>query len=66
MFTSEIELFYNYKDDKESQLTFQLMIYSGTWPQITDETPLCFSNLMQRCWDPKPEKRPTSSEIYDE
>ncbi|CAG8458548.1 30969_t:CDS:2 [Gigaspora margarita] len=30
-----------------------------------DGTPSCFIDLMQRCWDSEPEKRPTSSEIYN-
>ncbi|CAG8829365.1 9758_t:CDS:1, partial [Cetraspora pellucida] len=42
-----------------------LDIYNGARTQIIDGTPSCFINLMQRCWNIEPEKRPISSEIYD-
>ncbi|CAB5372471.1 unnamed protein product [Rhizophagus irregularis] len=33
-------------------------------PEITNDTPECFANLMIRCWDSNPSKRPTIDEIY--
>ncbi|CAG8521896.1 25140_t:CDS:2, partial [Gigaspora rosea] len=56
------------KDDEGYMLVMQLAKYDicgGTRPQITEGTPPCYVKLMQRCWDPEPEKRPSSSEIYD-
>ncbi|RIB11021.1 kinase-like domain-containing protein [Gigaspora rosea] len=61
IFTSGILPFHNRKYNEE----LATEIYYGARPQIIHGTPPCFVDLMQRCWDPKPEKRPTSSEIYD-
>ncbi|CAB5200381.1 unnamed protein product [Rhizophagus irregularis] len=32
-------------------------------PEITEDTPKCYANLMKSCWDPVPEKRPSMAEI---
>ncbi|CAI2164299.1 11160_t:CDS:2 [Funneliformis geosporum] len=40
-------------------------ICNGTRPQIITGTPKCYAELMQRCWDGEPAKRPTAEEIYD-
>ena len=34
-------------------------------PQITDDTPEFYAELMKRCWDHDPENRPTAKEIHD-
>ncbi|POG67175.1 kinase-like domain-containing protein [Rhizophagus irregularis DAOM 181602=DAOM 197198] len=39
-------------------------ILDGKRPEITNDTPECFANLMIRCWDSNPSKRPTIDEIY--
>ena len=39
-------------------------ILSGERPQITDDTPEFYAELMKRCWDHDPENRPTAWEIY--
>ena len=38
-------------------------IIDGKRPEITDDTPECFADLMKRCWDSDPLKRPLISEI---
>ncbi|RGB36074.1 kinase-like domain-containing protein [Rhizophagus diaphanus] len=39
-------------------------IIDGVRPEITEDTPDFYSNLMKRCWDSDPKKRPSASEIY--
>ncbi|GES90720.1 kinase-like domain-containing protein [Rhizophagus clarus] len=33
-------------------------------PEITEDTPECYANLMRSCWNSDPKKRPTIFEIY--
>ena len=40
-------------------------ILNGERPQITDDTPEFYADLMKRCWDHNPENRPTAKEIND-
>src|SRR6266513_2070933 len=40
-------------------------ILKGERPQITDDTPEFYAELMKRCWDHNPENRPTADEIRD-
>src|SRR2546423_3499722 len=40
-------------------------ILKGERPQITDDTPEFYTELMKRCWDHNPENRPTAEEIKD-
>src|SRR5207248_11221476 len=40
-------------------------ILKGERPQITDDTPEFYSELMKRSWDHKPENRPTAGEIWN-
>src|SRR5437764_13524230 len=42
-----------------------LDILKGERPQITDDTPEFYAELMKRCWDHNPENRPTAKEIYN-
>ena len=42
-----------------------LDILKGERPQITDDTPEFYTELMKRCWDHNPENRPTALEIFD-
>jgi serine/threonine protein kinase len=39
-------------------------IIDGKRPEITSDTPECFANLMKKCWDSNPSKRPTINEIF--
>ena len=48
-------------DDHDATLICQ--ITNGKRPEITDDTPECFINLMKSCWDPDPKKRPSMTEI---
>ena len=40
-------------------------ILNGERPQITNDTPEFYAELMKRCWDHDPKNRPTAEEIYD-
>ena len=40
-------------------------ILKGERPQITDDTPEFYAELMKRCWDHNPENRPTADEIFN-
>ena len=40
-------------------------ILNGERPQITDDTPEFYADLMKRCWDHNPGNRPTAREIHD-
>src|SRR6266480_3687186 len=41
-----------------------LDILEGKRPEITEDTPEFYADLMKKCWDPKPENRPTAEEIW--
>ncbi|RIB24762.1 kinase-like domain-containing protein [Gigaspora rosea] len=43
----------------------QSILLKGMRPPILKGTPSCFVKLMEQCWDIDPEKRPTSSKIYE-
>src|SRR5581483_7523583 len=53
--------FANVVDD--ISLIYQIM--DGKRPEITEDTPECFANLMRECWDSDPSKRPTITEIRE-
>ncbi|CAB5181201.1 unnamed protein product [Rhizophagus irregularis] len=38
-------------------------ILDGERPKITEDTPECYADLMKKCWDSNPSKRPTIGEI---
>ena len=38
-------------------------IIDGKRPEITNDTPECYANLMKSCWDSDPLKRPSISSI---
>ena len=40
-------------------------IREGERPQITEDTPEFYADLMKRCWDSSPENRPTAKGICD-
>src|SRR5205085_7621303 len=42
-----------------------LDILKGERPQITNDTPEFYAELMKRCWNYNPKKRPTAREIFD-
>ena len=40
-------------------------ILKGERPQVTDDTPEFYAELIKRCWDHNPENRPTACEIWN-
>ncbi len=40
-------------------------IIDGLRPEITEDTPESYANLMRVCWDPDPKKRPTTDIIFN-
>ncbi|PKC66048.1 hypothetical protein RhiirA1_460253 [Rhizophagus irregularis] len=49
--------------DHDINLIYQII--DGKQPEITNDTPECFANLMKRCLNPDPSKRPLISEITE-
>ena len=41
-----------------------LDILEGKRPEITEDTPEFYADLMKKCWDPNPKNRPDAKEIY--
>src|ERR1051325_6698310 len=51
--------------DRSHDHYLMLDILEGERPEITEDTPEFFANLMKKCWDPKPENRPILWEIRE-
>ncbi|RHZ61671.1 hypothetical protein Glove_346g82 [Diversispora epigaea] len=51
--------------DQEHGPKLILDILDGKRPEITEDTPKFWANLMKRCWHPDPSQRPTIQEIYE-
>ncbi|CAI2165027.1 8464_t:CDS:2 [Funneliformis geosporum] len=47
----------------EHNIDLIIEIIDGKRPKITKDTPECFANLMKRCWDSDPLKRPSITDI---
>ncbi|RIA94267.1 kinase-like domain-containing protein [Glomus cerebriforme] len=47
----------------EHDHTLIYKIIDGERPKITEDTPECYANLMKRCWNSDPEKRPSITDI---
>ncbi|EXX63039.1 hypothetical protein RirG_156090 [Rhizophagus irregularis DAOM 197198w] len=60
-FTSKILPF----NDKAHDLQLALSICKGERPEIIENTPQCYIDLMKKCWDEDPLKRPSSKEILN-
>jgi serine/threonine protein kinase len=60
-FTSGIPPFNNRAHD----LHLSLSICKGERPEIIENTPQCYINLMEKCWNEDPLKRPSTSEVKD-
>ncbi|GBB98692.1 hypothetical protein RclHR1_00330019 [Rhizophagus clarus] len=50
-------------DDVEHEINLVYKILDGERPEITEDTPDCYANLMKSCWDSDPKKRPTITEV---
>ncbi|RIA95077.1 kinase-like domain-containing protein [Glomus cerebriforme] len=51
--------------DVEHDIELIYNIMDGKRPEITKDTPECFVNLMKRCWEFDPTKRPSINEVVD-
>ncbi|RIB16677.1 kinase-like domain-containing protein [Gigaspora rosea] len=51
--------------DQDFGPQFQLQIVNGLRPTILEGTPECSANLIARCWDKKPQNRPSAKEIHE-
>ncbi|EXX63865.1 Kic1p [Rhizophagus irregularis DAOM 197198w] len=49
----------------EHNINLIYKIIDGERPKITCDTPECYANLMERCWDPDPSKRLSIKEICE-
>src|SRR5581483_9121299 len=58
-FTSGVTPF----NDKAHDLQLSLSICRNERPEIIENTPQCYVNLMKMCWDRDPLKRPSASEV---
>ena len=61
-FTSGIPPF----DNRAHDLQLALSICKGKRPEIIENTPQCYMDLMKRCWDEDPSKRPDAFGIEKE
>ena len=59
-FTSGIIPFNNRAHD---DLQLSLSICKGERPEIIEKTPQCYTDLMKKCWNEDPSKRPSSLEV---
>ncbi len=50
-------------NDRAYDVHLALNIYKGERPRIIENTPLCYADLMKKCWDDDLSKRPNASEI---
>ncbi|CAI2175017.1 6367_t:CDS:2 [Funneliformis geosporum] len=57
--TTGCKPFANFEQDHE--LIYHII--DGNRPEITHDTPECYANLMKRCWDTDPLKRPSIKEV---
>ncbi|RIB28496.1 kinase-like domain-containing protein, partial [Gigaspora rosea] len=49
--------------DRPHDVDLQIKIIKGLRPYVYKDFPPCYSDLMTRCWDSDPNKRPKASEI---
>jgi serine/threonine protein kinase len=60
-FTSGVSPF----NDRAHDLQLSLSICKGERPEIIENTPQCYVDLMKKCWNEDPLKRPSSKEVLD-
>ncbi|GBC03364.1 hypothetical protein RclHR1_05090011 [Rhizophagus clarus] len=59
-FTSGVPPF----NDRAHDFKLSLSICKGERPKIVENTPQCYIDLMKKCWDENPSKRPATSEVF--
>ncbi|GBB87617.1 hypothetical protein RclHR1_14090009 [Rhizophagus clarus] len=47
----------------EHDINLILRILDGERPEVTEDTPECYVDLMKSCWDPDPKKRPLVEKV---
>src|ERR1044071_5783028 len=52
-------------DDRAHDLQLSISICKGERPKIIENTPQCYIDLMKKCWNEDPLKRPNASEIKE-
>src|SRR5437773_2570965 len=52
-------------DDRRHSAGLMLKICEGLRPQILPEMPEDYAQMMQKCWDADPSKRPTIWELWE-
>ncbi|GES84517.1 kinase-like domain-containing protein [Rhizophagus clarus] len=52
-------------NDRAHDFQLALNICKGERPEITENTPQFYIDLMEKCWDDDPSKRPSTSEVLD-
>jgi serine/threonine protein kinase len=60
-FTSGVPPF----NSREHNIQLSLGICKGERPEIIENTPQCYIDLMKKCWDEDPLKRPSASEVLN-
>ncbi len=51
-------------NDREHDLQLSLSICDGERPEIIENIPQCYVDLMNACWDSDPSERPTAAEVF--
>ena len=49
----------------EHDINLIFKILDGERPEITEDTPECYANIMKSCWDSDPEKRPSITKLCE-
>lgn len=49
--------------ERDHDVRFQLAICDGNRPEIPQGTPMCYSDVMQKCWNQDPPKRLTCESL---
>ncbi|CAB5179875.1 unnamed protein product [Rhizophagus irregularis] len=52
-------------NDRAHDIQLSLGICKGERPEIIENTPQCYVDLMKRCWNEDPLKRPSSEEVLE-
>jgi serine/threonine protein kinase len=52
-------------NDRAHDFQLSLSICKGERPEIIENTPQCYVDLMKKCWNENPLKRPSSEEVLD-